>query len=296
MFQLWKLVLLCGLLTGTSASLLDGLGVGKILDETKSIVNVVDNTVGAVGQKLKDELAGVQGFLNERIQDVLSLVGNSLPQILSTGEKILDIKISDSALLNPKFEPTADGKGINVRFPIKAQVSLALPLTGEVLDLKVSLDLLSGVKVVADPKTGVSKVVLGECIRDPASISVSLLDRYLTQDDEGLQLLCSLWAARLILCSTYPTRQRVQVSSIEILRTVLESSSREKEAYLRVPMSVGVSGRILNLGSVALNVQAEVRLQIRVEQGLGNRYQLVFGQCGIVDDSIRFQNTDPYVS
>ncbi|XP_006144211.1 BPI fold-containing family A member 2 [Tupaia chinensis] len=178
MFQLWKLVLLCGLLTGTSASLLDGLGVGKILDETKSIVNVVDNTVGAVGQKLKDELAGVQGFLNERIQDVLSLVGNSLPQILSTGEKILDIKISDSALLNPKFEPTADGKGINVRFPIKAQVSLALPLTGEVLDLKVSLDLLSGVKVVADPKTGVSKVVLGECIRDPASISVSLLDKY----------------------------------------------------------------------------------------------------------------------
>lgn len=44
MFQLWKLVLLCGLLTGTSASILGGLG-----NDLKDVIDVgrelVEDTV-----------------------------------------------------------------------------------------------------------------------------------------------------------------------------------------------------------------------------------------------------------
>lgn len=49
MFQLWKLILLCGLLTGTSASLLEDLG-NDVVSKLKPVLNkgleTVDSTLG----------------------------------------------------------------------------------------------------------------------------------------------------------------------------------------------------------------------------------------------------------
>ena len=48
MFQLWKLVLLCGLLTGTSASLLDIRGtdvVGKLISGLERGLGTFDSTL-----------------------------------------------------------------------------------------------------------------------------------------------------------------------------------------------------------------------------------------------------------
>ena len=51
------------------------------------------------------------------------------------------------------------------------------PLLGQVVDLDLNLDLLTSVTIETDAKTGVSTVTLGECASDPASISLTLLDR-----------------------------------------------------------------------------------------------------------------------
>lgn len=58
MFQLWKLVLLCGLLTGTSASLLESLDnhLGSAVNSLKSIL---DKGLDTVDNTLEGELTGV---------------------------------------------------------------------------------------------------------------------------------------------------------------------------------------------------------------------------------------------
>ena len=50
------------------------------------------------------------------------------------------------------------------------------PLIGKKVNLKVSLDLLTSLRLETDAQTGIPKVVVGECLSDSDSISITLLD------------------------------------------------------------------------------------------------------------------------
>uniref|UniRef100_A0A8D1KX07 BPI fold containing family A member 2 n=1 Tax=Sus scrofa TaxID=9823 RepID=A0A8D1KX07_PIG len=184
MFQLWKLVFLCGLLTGTSASLLEDLenDLSDAEDKLQPVIDKGLETVEPVLQKLKAELESLQESeswqeAKQKVQEAENLLDKVLSKIFQITEKATGLKISNLHILDAKVKLMADGKGISLNLPITANVSLTLPLLGQVVDLDLNLDLLTSVTIETDAKTGVSTVTLGECASDPASISLTLLDR-----------------------------------------------------------------------------------------------------------------------
>ncbi|XP_044118270.1 BPI fold-containing family A member 2 [Neovison vison] len=186
MLQLWKLVLICGLLTGTSASLLENLGddlsntVNKLKPAVEKGLETVDNTLDSVVQKLTSDFKKLQEskawhLAQEKVQEVKNLVNDALSKITPAKDETMGLNIINSRILKIKVELTPDGEGINVRVPIVANVTLALPVIGKV-NLKASMDLLTAVKVAIDPQTGTPRLIIGRCSSDPDSISLTVLD------------------------------------------------------------------------------------------------------------------------
>uniref|UniRef100_G3SL41 Lipid-binding serum glycoprotein N-terminal domain-containing protein n=1 Tax=Loxodonta africana TaxID=9785 RepID=G3SL41_LOXAF len=178
MFQLWKLALLCGLLTGTSASLLGNFGNDpNVLDNLKPILDK-----GHDLQKLKLKIEGLQDSkawqaIQEKYQETGKLLDKGLSGLISD-IKSLGLKIGKSRILDLKAELTPDGQGLNLRFPTTANVNLALPLIGNIVNLNAALDILTGVSIDIDTQTGLPVVILGECTSDPDSVQVNLLNRH----------------------------------------------------------------------------------------------------------------------
>ncbi|XP_039081287.1 BPI fold-containing family A member 2, partial [Hyaena hyaena] len=167
MLQLWKLVLLCGLLTGTSASLLGNLGndLSNVVNKLKPVVEkgleTVDNTIESFVQKLKADL----GVLQESNAEEL--------EALSTTTSIN----GNFGILNIKIELTPDGEGVTIRVPVTANVTLALKdHCLSLANLKASLNLLTDIRLETDAQTGLPKVVVGQCRSDSDTISITLLD------------------------------------------------------------------------------------------------------------------------
>ncbi|XP_058989584.1 BPI fold-containing family A member 2 [Mustela lutreola] len=186
MLQLWKLVLLCGLIAGTSASLLENLGdnlsntVNKLKPAVEKGLQTVDNTLDSVVQKLTSDFKKLQEskawhLAQEKMQEVKNLVNDALSKITPAKDETMGLKIINSRILKIKAELTPDGEGINIRVPIVANVTLALPVIGKV-NLKASLDLLTAVKVAIDPQTGTPRLIIGKCSSDPDSILLPVLD------------------------------------------------------------------------------------------------------------------------
>nr|XP_025865489.1 BPI fold-containing family A member 2 [Vulpes vulpes] len=189
MLQLWKLVLLCGLLTGTSASLLGNLGddLNNVVDKLKPVVEkgleTVDNTLESVLQKLKADWKIIQKskawhLAEEKVQEVKNLVNDALSKIVPAKDDTLGLNIINSRILKIKAELTLDGEGLNIRIPVVANVTLALPLIGRVVNLKVSLDLVTSVRLATDAQTGAVTVIVGKCSSDEDSISLTVLDSH----------------------------------------------------------------------------------------------------------------------
>ncbi|KAM9590333.1 LOW QUALITY PROTEIN: BPI fold-containing family A member 2 [Trichechus inunguis] len=194
MFQLWKLVLFCGLLTGTSASLLkknvgsdvnvlDNLKpfLDKGLETVDNTLKTADNPVQDVLQKLKLNTDGLQDsrawqVIQKKYQEAEKL-DNGLSGLVSNA-KCLGLKIIKSRILDLKAELTPDGLGLNLRFPVTATVNFALPLIGNIVSLKASLGILTGVRIGTDIQTVLPVVTLGECASDAASIQLSFLNSY----------------------------------------------------------------------------------------------------------------------
>ncbi|XP_077625501.1 BPI fold-containing family A member 2-like [Crocuta crocuta] len=187
MLQLWKLVLLCGLLTGTSASLLGNLGndLSNVVNKLKPVVEkgleTVDNTIESVMQKLKADLGLLQDskvwqLAKEKVQKIEKLVNEAISKIISVKNGTYGLNILNSRILNIKIELTPDGKGVIIRVPVTANVTMALPLTGQKVNLKASLDLLTDITLKTDAQTGLPKVVVGQCRSDSDTISITLLD------------------------------------------------------------------------------------------------------------------------
>ncbi|XP_037667075.1 uncharacterized protein LOC119515280 [Choloepus didactylus] len=137
MFQLWKLVLLWALLTGTSASLLGTLenDLSNAVDKLKPALEKgperVEKTPEAVLQKINADIKVLQDpktweVLRAKIRRVKSLVDKDISKLVSTLEKSLGLKIGNASILEINGEASADGKGIDFRIPVSAEVTLTL--------------------------------------------------------------------------------------------------------------------------------------------------------------------------
>ncbi|XP_049725716.1 BPI fold-containing family A member 2 isoform X3 [Elephas maximus indicus] len=165
MFQLWKLALLCGLLTGTSASLLGNFGNDpNVLDNLKPILDkgleTVDNTLETVDNTLKTADNSVQDDLQklklkiEGLQD--SKAWQAIQEKYQETGKLLD-------------------KGLS---GLISDIKSLGPLIGNIVNLNAALDILTGVSIDIDTQTGLPVVILGECTSDPDSVQVNLLNRH----------------------------------------------------------------------------------------------------------------------
>ncbi|XP_032715250.1 BPI fold-containing family A member 2 [Lontra canadensis] len=180
MLQLWKLVLVCGLLTGTSASLLGNLGddlsntVNKLKPAVEKGLETFDNTLDSVLQKLTADFKKFQEskawhLTQEKVQEVKNLVKDAFSKITPAKDETVGLNFINSRNLKIKVELTPDGEGINITVPIVANVTLALPVIGKV-NPKASLDFLTPVRVAIDPQTGTPRVIIGKCSSDPNRI------------------------------------------------------------------------------------------------------------------------------
>ncbi|CAI9150128.1 unnamed protein product [Rangifer tarandus platyrhynchus] len=184
MFQLWKLVLLCGLLAGTSASLLDNRG-NDVLRNLRSALErglaSFDSTIEAIFQLLKTDVTLPQeSSTDEEAQEKTKDTKNLLEQLISgifqavnvlTGVNISNLHILDITL-DATFENNTD-----VKIPITADITVKPTLLGEIVHLDLNLVLKFSVRVENDTKTGVSKVVVEECRNEQNSISLTELGR-----------------------------------------------------------------------------------------------------------------------
>ncbi|KAB0337990.1 hypothetical protein FD754_024862, partial [Muntiacus muntjak] len=87
------------------------------------------------------------------------------------------VRIRNVQVPEIKFEATSDNS-TNVTIPITADVTVNLPLLGDIVDLVLKVDLQISVSIETDAETGDSKVVVGECTNNnPESISLTVLHR-----------------------------------------------------------------------------------------------------------------------
>nr|XP_006202807.1 BPI fold-containing family A member 2 [Vicugna pacos] len=191
MFQLWKLVLLCSLLTGTSASLLDHLlkDLNTAVNNLESVLDkgleTVDNRLEPITQELKAELGVLQETkssqeVDQKVENVENLLSDILATAFQIVERITGLKISDISILDIEPELTSDGNGVTLRIPVTFNISLTLPLFGKIADLSAFFDLQTTVTVETDAETGVSTVVMEECTADLPNFSLTLLDSRLS--------------------------------------------------------------------------------------------------------------------
>ncbi|ELR62070.1 hypothetical protein M91_18081 [Bos mutus] len=186
MLPLWRLVLLCGLLTGTSASLLDNNVVRELQSALRKELETDDSASEPVLEKVKADFELLQDFtclemiavkevLPEKIQDaeiVLDKDNSNNRQLLV---RCLRLTIRSISIGNITFQGTPGGTSINLSISITAKVTLTLPLLGAVIDLTLNFVLQRSISFKID-EAGTLMVVLGECTYTPAKISLPFVN------------------------------------------------------------------------------------------------------------------------
>ncbi|KAM7327064.1 hypothetical protein ACRRTK_013431 [Alexandromys fortis] len=223
MFQLGSLVVLCGLLIGTSDSLLGDLGnvvkdldVGNVVKDL-DVGNVVkDLDVGNVVKDL-DVASTVGGHsLMTVLTDVLqnldvgslqkttdwALAKNNILGALNaldlsklnpfSSQNGYGLRINKLSFLNLQAEPSSNLQGINLKLPLVLDASVTLPIIGSMVDVSISLDLATSLGVQTDAKTGLPTLSIGQCSSDTDNISISLLGRRSTLVNRLLDGVSSL--------------------------------------------------------------------------------------------------------
>ncbi|XP_054996615.1 BPI fold-containing family A member 2-like [Sorex araneus] len=186
---MWKLVLLCGLLAGTSASFLPDLrgALGKV----EPVVQKGLDTFDSLGQQLKTELnkfqeSGLLKNVRETVQEGKNFLGNIISDVGTLGTKFVGGRILDL-----KLEGKPDDKSMDLRFPVRANVTMTLPILGQVANLEVSLDLLTSI-TVEDVESEHPTLTQGKCRSDPASFKLILLDGKIPAINNLLNTVVSL--------------------------------------------------------------------------------------------------------
>ncbi|KAM4842701.1 BPI fold-containing family A member 2 [Thomomys bottae] len=155
MFQLWKLVLLCGLLTGASADLLGDL-TGTVSDAVDSLRPVIDSNLKTVVEEGNNLVQEGIVKLADKVQEI-----QQSPVFQEVKEKLLD---AQNLIQNPLSFLTANG---------------IQPLLNEVFDLSTTVDLVGGLRTETDPQTNKLSLTLETCSSDLSNLSISVLDRKL---------------------------------------------------------------------------------------------------------------------
>ncbi|KAB0382600.1 hypothetical protein FD755_004517, partial [Muntiacus reevesi] len=181
MFQLWKLVLLCGLLTGTSASLLNNRGNSFLRTVNSGLVSrrgIFDSTLEIILQRLKTELESrCLDEVVEETQETENLLEQLISRIFQEVNSDTRVRIRNVQVPDITFEATSDNSA-DVKIPITTNVTVNLPLLGDIVNLGLKVDLQTSVSIETDAETGDSKVVVGECTNNnPESISLTVLHR-----------------------------------------------------------------------------------------------------------------------
>ncbi|KAB0340798.1 hypothetical protein FD754_022811 [Muntiacus muntjak] len=183
MFQLWGIVLLCGLLTGTSASLLDNDAVRELQSALKKGLEIDDSAFESGLEKVKADFESVRDFtcleivtvkevLTEKIQEA-EVLDKDNTENLQLFVKCLRLTIRSISIGNITFQVTPGG--INLSISITAEVTLTLPLLGAVVDLTLNFVLQTSISFKID-ECGTLMVVMGECTYTPAKISLPFVN------------------------------------------------------------------------------------------------------------------------
>ncbi|XP_065775829.1 short palate, lung and nasal epithelium carcinoma-associated protein 2A-like [Muntiacus reevesi] len=183
MFQLWGIVLLCGLLTGTSASLLDNDAVRELQSALKKGLEIDDSAFESGLEKVKADFESVRDFtcleivtvkevLTEKIQET-EVLDKDNTENLQLFVKCLRLTIRSISIGNITFQETPGG--INLSISITAEVTLTLPLLGAVVDLTLNFVLQTSISFKID-ECGTLMVVMGECTYTPAKISLPFVN------------------------------------------------------------------------------------------------------------------------
>nr|XP_020758173.1 short palate, lung and nasal epithelium carcinoma-associated protein 2B-like [Odocoileus virginianus texanus] len=185
MFQLWGLVLLCGLLTGTSASLLDNDVVRELQSALKKGLETDDSAFESGLEKVKTDFESVQDFtcleivsvkeaLTEKIQEA-EFLDKDNTENLQLFVRCLRLTIRSISIGNITFQKPSEGTGINLSISITAEVTLTLPRLGAVVDLTLNFVLQTSISFkIGD--SGTLMVVMGECTYTPAKISLPFVN------------------------------------------------------------------------------------------------------------------------
>ncbi|XP_057637089.1 BPI fold-containing family A member 2-like [Chionomys nivalis] len=87
------------------------------------------------------------------------------------------VKINELNILDIQTSSSSDGNALNLQLPVRANISVFLPLLGSTVDVAVSLDVINSLTVQTDAQTGLPKLSIGQCSSDTDNISISLLGR-----------------------------------------------------------------------------------------------------------------------
>ncbi|XP_021484803.2 BPI fold-containing family A member 2-like [Meriones unguiculatus] len=185
MFQLGSLVVLCGLIFGTSGSLLSNLGSAvNNLNILGSLPEMILNSVsGAFPENLNLDVESLQKTTSwpsakDNILGALNGLDFSKLNPISSQNK-LGLRIDELKILDLQASPSPDGQGINLKLPVSLKAAVDLPI-GSTLDIALSMDLISSLTVQSNPETGVSMVNIEQCSMGTDKISISLLGRQIS--------------------------------------------------------------------------------------------------------------------
>ncbi|XP_019827815.2 short palate, lung and nasal epithelium carcinoma-associated protein 2B-like [Bos indicus] len=186
MLPLWRLVLLCGLLTGTSASLLDNNVVRELQSALRKELETDDSASEPVLKKVKAdfellqdftclEMMAVEEVLPEKIQDAEIVLDKDKSNNRQLLVRCLRLTIRSISIGNITFQVIPGGTSINLSISITAKVTLTLPLLGAVIDLTLNFVLQRSISFKIG-EAGTLMVVLGECTYTPAKISLPFVN------------------------------------------------------------------------------------------------------------------------
>uniref|UniRef100_A0A8C6FNE9 Lipid-binding serum glycoprotein N-terminal domain-containing protein n=1 Tax=Moschus moschiferus TaxID=68415 RepID=A0A8C6FNE9_MOSMO len=181
MFQLWKLVLLCGLLTGTSASLPDSNVVRELQSALQKGLEIDDSAYEPVLEKAKADFKLLQDFtcletvVTEKIQKDEILLDMDISKNIQPLPRCLRLTIKSISTGNITFQETPEGRGIGLSIPITAKVTLTLPLLGAVVDLTLNFVLQTSISFKI-AENGTLILVMGDCTYTPANILLPVVN------------------------------------------------------------------------------------------------------------------------
>ncbi|XP_055270822.1 short palate, lung and nasal epithelium carcinoma-associated protein 2A-like, partial [Moschus berezovskii] len=136
-----------------------------------------ETAFAAVFQNLKTELESrCSEEVVQETQHTENLLERLISRIFQVVNRLTGVRIRNVQVPDITFEATSENTA-DVKIPITADITVNRPLLGEIVDLDLNVNLQTSVSVETDPETGDSKVVVGECINNSESISLTVRHR-----------------------------------------------------------------------------------------------------------------------